>query len=314
MMSDSDRRFEITGTQVAASVLAAITGAILASYLGVGGTIIGTAVVSVVSTVGAAVYKTYLGRTARRLKERAPDIAHRAAERMSAVSTRGGTQQGQASQTRAGQTRADQTHAGRTRADQTRAGRTRAGQTPADQTHAGQTRADQTQADQIHAGQIHAGPADDQATQMLHLGGGPPTPAGGRQPGRPKRTGWLRRQPAWVLAALATVGIFLSAVAGVSVVELAAGKPLDALVWHHKGTGTSVGGLVGGQSSQTKPTPATHTAKPTPATTSPSTTPTSPSVSPSVTPTSASPTPTTTSPPVSTSPTSTSSAGATPTS
>jgi hypothetical protein len=296
MMSDSDRRFEITGTQVAASVLAAITGAILASYLGVGGTIIGTAVVSVVSTVGAAVYKTYLGRTARRLKERAPDIAHRAAERMSAVNTRGGTQQGQASQTRAGQTRADQTRADRTRADDTRAD---------------QSRADHTRADKAQADPIHADPVDDQATQVFNLNGGWPTQAGAGRPNRRKRAGWLRRQPAWVLAALATLGIFLSAVAGVSVVELATGKPLDALVWHHKGTGTSVGGLVGGQSSQTKPTPATHTAKPTPATTSPSTTPTSPSVSPSVTPTS--PTATTTSPPVSTSPTSTSSAGATPT-
>src|ERR1700682_4803224 len=95
-MSDSDRRFEITGTQVVASLLAAITGAIAASYLGIAGTIIGTAVMSVASTAGAAVYKAYLGRTARRLKAKAPVIAQRAAERMTPTSTRGGTQHGQA--------------------------------------------------------------------------------------------------------------------------------------------------------------------------------------------------------------------------
>lgn len=251
-MSDSDRRFEITGTQVVASLLAAITGAIAASYLGIAGTIIGTAVMSVASTAGAAVYKAYLGRTARRLKTKAPVIAQRAAERMTATSTRGGgTQHGQAN-----------------------------GDTP--------TRADRTYA-------------------------GPVRPGRGKT-GRPQSAGWLRRQPRWVLAALASLAIFAGAVAGVSVVELAAGKPLSALVWHHKGTGTTVGGLVGGQSSPTKPaTPATHPATTHPATTAPaSTTPTSPSPSPSVTPTSSSPspTPTTTSPSASTSPT----AGATHTS
>ncbi|HEY1919673.1 MAG TPA: hypothetical protein VGH27_29230 [Streptosporangiaceae bacterium] len=280
-MSDSDRHFEITGTQVVASLLAAISGAVLASYLGVAGTIIGTAMMSVAGTAGAAVYKSYLGRTARRLKERAPEIAQRAAERMTPVSTRGNTQR---RQTRADSTRADSTRADSTRADS--------------------TRADQNGSDSV----------DDQATQVFgfngdgrptQAGGGWPTGAGGAKPDRPERLGWLRKQPTWLRAGLATLVIFLVVIGGLSVVELAAGKPLQSLVWNHKGTGTTVGGLVGGQSSQTKPTtPATHTTKPTPATTSPSTTPTSPSVSPSVTPTSASPTPTTTSPSVSTSPSS----------
>jgi hypothetical protein len=249
-MSDSDRRFEITGTQVVASLLAAITGAIAASYLGIAGTIIGTAVMSVASTAGAAVYKAYLGRTARRLKAKAPVIAQRAAERMTPTSTRGGTQHGQ----------------------------------------------------------THVGQADGEPTQVLSaIGGGePPARPGRGKPGKQESAGWLRRQPRWVLAALVSLAIFVGAVAGVSAVELAAGKPLSALVWHHKGTGTTVGGLVGGQSSPTKPTtPATHPATTQPATTAPaSTTPTSPSPSPSVTPTSSSPSPTpTTSPSVSTSPT-----------
>jgi hypothetical protein len=300
-MSDSDRRFEITGTQVVASLLAAITGAIAASYLGIAGTIIGTAVMSVASTAGAAVYKAYLGRTARRLKTKAPVIAQRAAERMTATSTQHGQANGNTP------TRADQTLTGQAHVDQARADRTYVvGQTPADQAYAGQT----------HVGQTHVGEADGEPTQVLSAvgGGEPPARPGRGKPGRREPAGWLRRQPRWVLAALASLAIFAGAVAGVSVVELAAGKPLSALVWHHKGTGTTVGGLVGGQSSPTKPaTPATHPATTHPATTAPaSTTPTSPSPSPSVTPTSSSPspTPTTTSPSASTSPT----AGATHTS
>jgi hypothetical protein len=324
-MSDSDRRFEITGTQIVASLLAAITGAIAASYLGIAGTIIGTAVMSVASTAGAAVYKAYLGRTARRLKAKAPVIAQRAAERMTPTSTRGGTRHGQANgntptradQTRLDQTRTDRTVTGQARLDQTRTDRTLTGQAHVDQTRADRTYVvGQTAADQAYVGQAHEGQADDEPTQVLSAvgGGEPPARPGRGKPGRRESAGWLRRQPRWVLAALVSLAIFVGAVAGVSVVELAAGKPLSALVWHHKGTGTTVGGLVGGQSSPTKPTtPATHPATTHPATTAPaSTAPTSPSPSPSVTPTSPSPspTPTATSPSASTSPT----AGATHTS
>ena len=42
---------------------AAVTGAILTSYLGVGGTVVGTAVGAGASTTGFAIYKHYLGRT-----------------------------------------------------------------------------------------------------------------------------------------------------------------------------------------------------------------------------------------------------------
>jgi hypothetical protein len=320
-MSDSDRRFEITGTQVVASLLAAITGAIAASYLGIAGTIIGTAVMSVASTAGAAVYKAYLGRTARRLKAKAPVIAQRAAERMTPTSTQHGQANGD-TPTRADQTRLDLTRTDQTRANQTLAGQAHLDQARADRTYVvGQSAADQayvgqTPADQAYVGQTHVGQADGEPTQVLSAVGGaePPARPGRGKPGRQESAGWLRRQPRWVLAALVSLAIFVGAVAGVSVVELAAGKPLSALVWHHKGTGTTVGGLVGGQSSPTKPTtPVTHPATTHPATTAPaSTTPTSPSPSPSVTPTSSSPspTPTATSPSASTSPT----AGATHTS
>ena len=60
----SDRpRIELNTVQVVSSMGAAVTGAVLTSYLGDGGTILGTAVGAGVSTAGFAVYKHYLVRT-----------------------------------------------------------------------------------------------------------------------------------------------------------------------------------------------------------------------------------------------------------
>src|ERR1700680_4604596 len=62
------RRLSLSSTQVAASVLATLTGAIAASYLGVGGTLAGAAVGSIASTAGTEVYRHYLVRTHERLR------------------------------------------------------------------------------------------------------------------------------------------------------------------------------------------------------------------------------------------------------
>jgi len=72
----SDRpRIELNTVQVVASMAAAVTGAVLTSYLGDGGTIVGTAVGSGASTAGFAVYKHYLARTKAKV---APVIVDRA--------------------------------------------------------------------------------------------------------------------------------------------------------------------------------------------------------------------------------------------
>lgn len=72
----SDRpRIELNTVQVVASMAAAVTGAVLTSYLGDGGTIVGTAVGSGASTAGFAVYKHYLARTKEKV---APVIVDRA--------------------------------------------------------------------------------------------------------------------------------------------------------------------------------------------------------------------------------------------
>ncbi|MFD7731481.1 hypothetical protein ACFV6F_13980 [Kitasatospora phosalacinea] len=62
------RRFDLTATQVAASALAAVAGAVLASELGVYGTILGAAVVSVGATIGSALFQHLLKRTGEQLR------------------------------------------------------------------------------------------------------------------------------------------------------------------------------------------------------------------------------------------------------
>jgi hypothetical protein len=62
-------RIGVSGTQVAASVLASVSAAVVASFFGVAGTIMGTAVVSVVATVGSAAYGLGIHRTRARLQQ-----------------------------------------------------------------------------------------------------------------------------------------------------------------------------------------------------------------------------------------------------
>jgi hypothetical protein len=214
----SDRRFDMSGLQVTASVLAAVTGAVLASYLGVAGTIIGTAVMSVAGTAGTAVYKHYLGSTASHLKETATvAVAHRATEWMT-VGTRTTAAHGQA-----------------------------AGDTAAGDTAAGKTSADSP------AGAGKAGAGDQDATETAAAGG-----AGQQDEAARPAAGWLARWratvlgwPRWLRLAAASAVIFVGVIGGISVVEAAAGKPLQTVVWNHKASGTTVGSLVGGQPSNT---------------------------------------------------------------
>ncbi|WP_043634560.1 hypothetical protein [Nonomuraea candida] len=67
-MGDVQRKFELTGPQIAGSALAALTAAVAASYLGVAGTVIGAALVSACTTVGTAVYTHYLARTGEKVR------------------------------------------------------------------------------------------------------------------------------------------------------------------------------------------------------------------------------------------------------
>ena len=71
-MSGGQRKFELSMPQILGSALAAVTAAVAASYLGVAGTVIGAALVSVASSVGTAIYTHYLKRTGDTVKRHTP--------------------------------------------------------------------------------------------------------------------------------------------------------------------------------------------------------------------------------------------------
>jgi hypothetical protein len=389
----SGRRVDVSATQVVASMLAAVTGAVAASTLGIAGTVIGAAVMSVASTMVAAVYKHYIARSHERLRAAAeaarmsPLVSSGAAAALrsrqrTAHSAQHATHpDGIPAVTQADVTQADVTQADVTQADAARlAGQRRVTGADADQTEVfpavgyGEHRwhdADRANgfATQIVSGKTQAataaGPAGpDEATQLIGrtdsaaaagsptaaagsptaaagsptAAAGSPTAAdgagadeatrviGGRADGTESggRTSSLAGTPAgddradaagedkaktpgsggtapprWrrplALAGMA-LAVFLLAMASITVFEAVAGKPLDAVVGGKHGSGTTVGGLIGGQSTHT----ASHHTGPVP---SPTPTP-SGSGTPSPTP---SPTPTTTTP--SPSPSTTPSAG-----
>jgi hypothetical protein len=62
-------RLQVSGTQVAAGALASVSAAVVASHFGTAGTVAGTGLASVVTTVGAAVYSAGLRRTSARLRQ-----------------------------------------------------------------------------------------------------------------------------------------------------------------------------------------------------------------------------------------------------
>jgi hypothetical protein len=84
-MSSPDRRPDINLAQVAASALAAVSAAVVASFLGVGGTVLGAALGSTVATVAGAVY----AHTFRQARDRLTET------RVLAVVTRARTAQGE---------------------------------------------------------------------------------------------------------------------------------------------------------------------------------------------------------------------------
>jgi len=309
----SGRRIDLSATQVVASMLAAVTGAVAASTLGIAGTVIGAAVMSVASTAVAAVYKHYIARSRERL---------RAATEAARIPPLVGGGAGAAIRRlqRATQTARE--------TEQTTA------KVPDDRRVAGAD-ADQTEvfpavgfsqhrwhdADRANGFARHSHEEADGATEIIggaaagsaaEAGGGsdgdavpgrglPAGPADGKagEPdgddpavgtAAPEHAGRSRWRRPLVLAGVA-LGIFLLAMAGITAFEAAAGKPLDSIVGGKHNSGTTVGSLFAGQSAHTashRATPGpTPTPTPTPgASTSPTPTPTpTPTTSPTATPT-----------------------------
>jgi hypothetical protein len=121
------RGLNLSAAQVIASVLATLSAAVAASFLGVAGTLVGAAVGSVVSTMGTEIYKHYLQRSEERLKS-AGQVLYSSAARTRTGNT--GAQTGAAS---AGRHAAHPSTAGQQGATQDLGNRGGAGQDPASQ-------------------------------------------------------------------------------------------------------------------------------------------------------------------------------------
>jgi len=260
----SGRRIELSATQVIASMLAAVTGAIAASYTGISGTVIGVAAASVISTAGAAVYKHYLARSQEKLRSAAVVIAPRVRATGLAAHRGWPATAGESAGTASRPAQAATAHA-------------------AGQPGSRQLMPDQVATDVFPAIAAGGGSGSAPATGPTRRAGQPGGPGGGG--------GFRRRWLTWVAAAVA---IFVVTMGVITAVEVAAGKPLDALIWGRTSQGTTVSDLTGGQPAS-RPKPDRRTPAPAPTVTLTVTpTPTStPSPSHSSTP---SPSPTTSSP------------------
>ena len=67
---------QLSFVQVLASALAAVSGAIVTSAFGVGGTIVGAAIMSTIATCASAVYGHSIKRTSRMLRQPFQPEAH----------------------------------------------------------------------------------------------------------------------------------------------------------------------------------------------------------------------------------------------
>lgn len=281
-------RFDLSGSQVVASLLAAMTGAVAASYLGIAGTIIGAAVMSVASTAGAAVYKHYLARSRERLKAAAVVIAPRATLTVKA-GHRGHRAAAGAATGDSGQTEALARTEDSAQTEALARTKDSARTVPSSGRLAASSIADEAETEvfarvgnpgraqhaDLPAGQVPdrgSRPAENLAEMPdgNHAGTADQEHRPSQPDGRPGR---LRR---WAPLAAVALAVFLFVMGGITAVELVAGRPLDSVLHGQRGSGTSVGELIGGNHAGRQDSPA----RPKPSHPAPSVQP-SPSSSPS---------------------------------
>ena len=293
---------DLNTAQILASMGAAVTGAILTSYLGNGGTMVGTAVGAGVSTAGFAIYKHYLVRT----KEKVAPVIVQHARHWGPVA--GAHTSGK--RTAPGAKGAQDTPARTVPPEPGRRQRSRylrripwrpgrrgirgsdpaperlgprrvPGRRPHRPRRAGGHRG------RLPAGTVRTGSTGNSSTGNEGPGG--PNAAGG--PGNPggivggpgvpngpgthgklddgaggarRAGGGLRGRPRWVVMVSSAAAVFLVATLAITLIELGTGKPLDSSLWDRKGSGTTLGNVTGGGNSNSNSNTVTPTGNPTP--------------------------------------------------
>ncbi|MET9594139.1 hypothetical protein ABZY45_24905 [Streptomyces sp. NPDC006516] len=239
-----ERRIDLSLPQVAGSAVAAVAAAVMASQLGVYGTIAGAGVMSVVATCGGSVFQHFFRRTGEQIREVTVQVKHPAGRQVTV------------------RTRETTSTPRRPEDDATTV--LRAVDPGADPTTV--LRAVDPGADPTTVLR-RARPGDPDATRLLRQvpqdagSGGPHSGApgpGGALPGddaySDARTHGTRVR-GWKRSALAATGVFVLSMAGITVYELASGHDLGG------NGGTTVGSVVRGDSGAgaTSPEPSSDT-------------------------------------------------------
>jgi hypothetical protein len=283
----SERRIDVSSVQVAASVMAAVTGALAASFLGVAGTIIGTAMMSVAGTMGVALYRYFLDRSREKIHSVAtakiPPSAH--GRSVPAVLEHHQVTQSSRTQPDSRAHRVDEAETqvlpalGGAWSDWPDDTRTRNGDRQDDTRTRNGDRQDDTRTWTSASVTGKRGPGRHAAGQHgngQRDGGqnGNGQRNGNGQQGNGQRDGsraeavdglgrgfswqdfsaWLRSstrhgRARWKNLAGAVLVVFVLAIACLTLIELLAGKPLAAVVSNQPGTGTSISHVLGGTNS-----------------------------------------------------------------
>lgn len=227
-----ERRIDLSLPQVAGSAVAAVAAAVMASQLGVYGTILGAGVMSIVATCGGSVFQHFFRRTGEQIREVTVQVKHPAGRQVT-VRTRETTRAGRGGQARQSQPPAD---------DATTVLRT-VRTTDVDRTQ--MLDLDRTQLLKPDADRTQALKPDPGRTQVL-------TPGDGFSGATTHGT----RVRGWRKSALAAVAVFALAMVGITAFELVSGNDLSG------GRGTTFGSVVQGGdqgSDPTGPTPSGDT-------------------------------------------------------
>jgi hypothetical protein len=267
------RGIQLSGSQVIASVLATLTGAVAASYLGIGGTLVGAAVGSIASTMGTEIYKVYLQRSQERLRS-AGQVLYHSAARTRTGNTMSQTGAGAASGGRHAASGGTDPREGTAR--ETEVWDRRQYGVPRDshetqmipglatQWH-GATNGGSSNGGSSHAGPGNGAPGNggapigggrpgDTASQNAQgnfTEEGPPGDDAGRGSLWGAVTsffGGLTRQQ-WLTYGGVAAGFFVIVVAAITVFELMIGKPVSSALHGRPGSGTSLGDTFSGHSS-----------------------------------------------------------------
>ena len=302
----SERRIDVSSVQVAASVMAAVTGALAASFLGVAGTIIGTAMMSVAGTMGVALYRYFLDRSREKIHSVASAKIQPLAQGRGVPAVLGHHQVTQSSRTQPDSRahRADEAETqalpalGGTWSDWPDDTRTRTSTSVTGKRGPGRHAAGQHGNGQRNGGQNGNGQRNGNGQDGDGQGNGNGQDGNGQRDGSGAEavnglgrgfswqdfSVWLRSstrhgRARWKNLAGAVLVVFVLAIACLTLIELLVGKPLAAVVSNQPGTGTSISHVLGGTKSAPKhsPSPAPgsgSSSSPTPgnsATSSPST-------------------------------------------